>query len=747
MTASQKKPVALTQSLTPLQEKAILGIDLAKYSFKFKDENMDKQDSTFKVLSKLQSGDLDTLHSCYSKTVQNEFGYSITLVALFGRLELDPNSGPLVLKRLVDIELENLPLFSNMLAWNYLEKIIFNLSNTMFKQITSWDQLRESYYKSGANERSILFSIFLYWIGFELFKNNRKELKHVASNLCDYFNKYGSAIHFPKANVVNKDINPLANLLIYLFRNEKYSPLLDISKGIKQLIQVTYQNSKIMKLWCLSAIRKQNLNECKTTFKTYLNYMDDYKVKHKGSYHDLFDFVNLHLDVLNFAITDVRTREQYSELDTWFNQLNEVINENLISIVGDDPSIYSDTLKVFLSHYYDQMGQIYETLMPYSTLASIEKIKKLVVYCQESVKFIKNTGDVDPDIASYYHYRLAFYQHKLGENQSAKKTLSSALKISENSLHCVSLYAKLNTSSEKFLPGACKILSDMVDLVKEDIEKGDRELKLIEKDILLDMYLTTMYLSGMDPNEKKKKSEIKEKLTTRTIVIGDDSNNCAPCTPPIRESKNSLLRKITGGSQKPPRSYHHISTSNSVAINDRVIEKESEARIVHKTLLELSRVLQEVGYWEDSVAAVKNAQKFRPDSLLAQAAREARMGCLFTEMGDKRAFTSLGKAFDILSSHELKNNLEYLTAKAEAIVGLSQLCLRSDSFLDENDKLACKSRCCKYLNELLLTPEFFNDSHIWYTLAEISQEQEEAALLEAVDGWCGVKLLRPMKRL
>jgi hypothetical protein len=559
--------VTVTATLTPIQEKAIFGVDVVKYS-----ENLDSiSDSTIAILKKLQDGDEEMTASWLtSKTITNQFDYAVLLSVLSKHQESSISSSNYdeinkkILIKLVNIELKSLPSFSNILGWDKLNDIGNKINENVFKDcdnIIKYKTKFQSIIETENNFSSILF----YYLAFNYFQNIPHELENLSIELKAYVELFQKKVKFPTATEKNdKEINELMDLLQYLINDSQMNKYLDLYQPINKFIYVTYQNFKVMKLWSLNSINLGLYEESKSTFRTYLDYIKDYVVKHHGEFEDIIDVINTYLFIIEkLSIDNMNNYEEYNELKTWFIKL-EIIVDKLIDVIGDDNSIYHLSLKKKIIEIYFSFGNINENFLKFET-KPFSKINNILNYYTKSVTILQNAKNLkmDEDKISEFYYKYSFYLHKNKDHDLSLKYSKFAMKFSPDRIKYINFYIKLLTGNEEELDNALLISQQVIENLHDTVSKNEEvkiksitwkrdaiEAYLIFLTLLGDAALEALapffgFVNRIFPVEQhlqpvKLKKQALKQVTTSNEKIDD---TCVPCSPSSKEKRLKLLLK------------------------------------------------------------------------------------------------------------------------------------------------------------------------------------------------------------
>lgn len=715
------KSETLTQCLTPIQEKAVLGVDFAKVADA---EMVESSDSTFASLQGIDSLDVATFNSWFTAVVQDQYNYATTVIAMDKLLELGEITGEQAIERLILIETNNLPAFSNLSAWQYLKAVMKKLSTGVFKGVSTFGEFQSKFSK--LNSSNVMNKVFLYLCGYFHFQsiNSPLEIKELVKSLTEFCYTYSKGLEFPKAETSNNElINPLLNLLIYLWR--KPNVRFEIGKYIVKYVQSTYHNSRVAKILCLNSIKLNHPKECLAAFKTYINYIDDYKVKHKGVYDDLIATISLYAVVLEYLSRHMKTYDDYKEIHGFSIKLKDLILEFLIYFVGDDSRYYISELQNYLNFIYSTVATIYENCIPFSDKSIEESVDEMVRITTKAIKSISKNQNVNKKRLAYNFYKNSYYLHKSGDDEGAIKRIKRALVNDPDNVSYLSFLVKLYSGDEETYSMAVELAADVLE---NALLLPERRNSLKVKNDIIELYLIYLtllkfeavdHLGGLfgvlnelfDNQFKQLKTKQhlvrpkQQQQQRQTNTIGDyNEDGCSPCEPTKtrRLFGSNSIRKSTS-SKRPASTPTATTTSTSNLI------VTLEMRSIQKIWLNISRLLQGLDSLEGALDAVDAAE-----AIYANGECNARRGCVLLAMGESMEGTKW-----------VERALEKTTggiSSAEAVVALYYF----------GGSSAAESRAQSLAAVLVGQSEFVRDIHLLVVVG---------ALSKSTRAWNGVKIL------
>lgn len=702
----------LTQSLTPLQEKAVLGVDFSKYT----DADMvESSDTTFVTLQGIASIDETTLNTWFTAIVQNQYQYTLVVIAMDKMLESGAITATQAIERLVSIELFNLPAFSNLLAWQYLKSVIRRLSNVEFNAITTFKSFESSWGKVKSSN-GMISKVFLYLSAFFHFQSNTVELKELIKSLNEYSLDYSNTLEFPKAETSNNElINPLMNLLIYLWR--KPNVKFNVAKSLTRCLQTTYHNSRVVKLSCLNAIKLNHPKECMSTFKTYINYINDYKVKHKGVYDDLVDTISLYTVVLEYLSKHIKTHDDFKEVSEFEAQLKHLMCDYLIYFVGDVSAYYIPELQNYLNFVYTTLGVINENCIPFSSKAIDQSIDDMICLTTKAIKSVHDNPTVDKKRLAFNFYKNSYYLHKSGDDDGAIKRIKRAVVNDPDDVSYLTFLIKLYSGDEETHSMAIELAADVL---TNALLLPNKTLK-VKNDIteLYLIYLTLLqsdavdHLAGMFGalNElfndqfkelKVNPNPVKAKVPKPT---GDaNADRCSPCEPTksrkFKFSSGSLSNKKASSGKTVPATVAPAATNGALTL---------EMVYIQKIWLNISRLLQGLDSAEGAMDALEAAE-----GILRNGETEARRGCLLLGQGDLKA----GLRHIEMSLEQSSGGI----SAGEAVMGMYYFGRSEEA----------ETRAKSLAQTLVESVEFTRDAHLLFAVG---------ALHKSTRAWGGMKIL------
>lgn len=590
-------------ALTPIQEKVIFGVDIPQYAQQTNTGITD--DSTISILSKLKEGDKEfTKTWLKSKTIQSQSDYAILVLVLVSQLSKPQDSegadetNKMILDKLCSIELKSLPTISNIVAWNGLDDISKHFSETSFKSCTTLDSFTDKFKHLTEDSSSSMSNILYFYFGFNHFKYSPNELEKNSLKLKTFLDSSQKQCKFPTATQSNsKEVDQLMILAIYLTSNSDLFKDLDLYQTINRYIYVTYQNVRVMKMWCVNSINLGFPNEIRSTFKTYLNYVSDYKIKNNGEYYDLLDVIHTYVSVLEKLSLSIPTIADYNELQCWFKEVEELM-QTFMHIVGDSHVFHLEPLKEMLASTYFSFSMILENFLKMEVIP-INKTDEIIKYLGKSIDSLNNTDKslkLGSLKVSMMYYKYSFYLHKSNNNVLAIANAKHAIKHSPDNVKYINYYVKLLSGEEGNLDNILLILQQVIEKLHESsIDEESYKWSFENKRDALESYLLFLTLLGSSAIDAlapffgfvnkifENQHDLSNALTsTSEKTRGNITNNvrsnkiresnindeaCAPCAPNSKTVKERKIRHVLNP-------LKHISaTSNSASVSESSSKK------------------------------------------------------------------------------------------------------------------------------------------------------------------------------
>lgn len=740
MTIDIPGTIATTLTLTPLQEKAIFGVDILK---NINDEAL-ISDSTMRIWKKLQEGDEGLISGWISsKVVTNEFEYAI-LLSVLSLYQVRNSSevadsfdatNQIVLNRIVENGRNALPSFSNLISWDKLDDIIRVLIQTTFKDTNSFESFRDRFNVLVKSAKSNFGTIIMYLIGFNKFKESKAELKNISESFKSVIDTYYAQFKFPDATRSNaSEVNQLMDLVIYIASDRSLSAYLNIHSSINKYIHVTYHNVKVMKLWCLEALINGSNLEAKSTFRTYINYIKDYKAKHNGGLYDIMDVIHTFLFTLEKISENLRDHEEYRELNSWAKEARHIIDA-LFTIIGTDKTTYHRSLRKKLAEIYYICAVIKENSLKLESEPA-SKIGIISEYLTRSVSYLSNDLKLLPIYVASIYYKHSYYLHKLGLHKKAIKYCKESMRHHPDKIKYINYYVKLLTGDEDNLEKALLISQQVIENLHA---VADSKRSMSWKNDALESYLIFLTLLGdsaievlgpffgfinkifenqefREPKGTSKNSGEEKVLKNTTpaysVVNGnsEDMDGCTSCALSVDSmNKGSTFKsvlKIGSGkgnkkdlSVKAIRRSLHVHRKNSLSTSScspgsqhhpergkttNAMHKEEEILLCHMWLV-LSRLFQANGYEVEALQCVEEAEDLANTPIM-EIGVYARKGCVLatreTQEEVNQGCKYLEKSFTMLEEVSIENSLHMLNNEPrytewscilESIVGVAQV--------------------------------------------------------------------------
>lgn len=674
MTLQIGQPVPRTMS--PEQQRTILGriCDPGAAG----EETQELADTTMEALANLDSVDRKTLEAWFGHVTQNEYNYALTLIAMHQLLASDLIEGEVALKRLVTIETHDLPSFSNILAWQYLKKIVELLSNGYLKSIQTFEELKNEFSKFDSSK--MMNRVAFYLIAASHFKDNKEQLKITSLSLNEFSLQNSREMHFPKAETSNDQlINPLMNLLIYLWTSSSLN--LDLGESLVSYLKNSYHNSRVVQLLCLNSVKQNHRKECLAQFQTYIDYTNDFKIKHKGVYDDLVGCIETYCIVLDYLSKTLESMDDYRTLYRYNEQLNKILSKYLINQVKPESNQHILELQNFLSFVYTKQSDIYENCFSYSSLSIEEQILKMIELTAKAIKSVDQNKTVNQKRLAYNYYKNSYYCHKNGQDDLAIKRIKKALTNDPNNVDYLLFLIKLYTGDEETFELALSLTQQLLESsLKSGFGSSLKARKQVAETYLIfltllgpeaESYLSDLFITLNDLfNNKFSDVKIKTKEQTKQRTSAKNqlqtyNDLCSPCDSPGRTKRflNKLKSPISSSHSPKTTSRSSEGTIKSSSAHQshpksQTAVPDDESLAVHDILLDLSRLFQSLDMLDSSLESVELALEIYPASAYALA----RQGCVLLALEESER-----------ASRCFEKSLETGTTVAEAALGIFAL--------------------------------------------------------------------------
>lgn len=688
--------VTVTQTLTPIQEKTIFGVDIPAY-LKNNDGGLCDTilDSTLAVLKKIEQKDEDLTKSWLeSKKISNEFDFAILLYLLSCRQKENNNDNidninSFVFKTIASVNMKALPSFSNIMAWDSLDDISLFFSQTSFSSCTTLETFTSKFNQLYGKHESVFSKVLYFYFACNHFKNSSDQLELVCSAFESFFEACQKQLKFPTANETNaKSINSLVQLAIYLAQDSTMKKHLDIYHSTSKYIYVTYHNIRIMKLWCVNTLNLRTLEETRATFRTYLNYVADYKVKNNGEYYDIVDVIQTYVLVLEHLSSKMTTIEEYRELKVWFNEVLKIMDV-FNAVVGTKVGVFKNSLRTIIATTYFSFASIYENFlnMEVKPFNQIDKICGFLAVTAQTLDHRSSELKLDDTEVSFIYYVYSFYLHKSRKNDDAIKYAKHAMRHSPDNIKYINYYVKLLSGNEDNLETALSISQQVIELLHQSINTEDPiKWSVDRKRDALEAYLIFLTLLGEsaidvlapffgfvnkvfgnqqtleDVRNKNLNSKSKTSSNRNTKNRNNESDEiCSPCVPnsssststnsqPVKERRLRSLLHIRRRNHEQSNSNNNsnrlgnsirkslqINRSNSTKSHDKHTTNVSRSAANYGSLtpkevsslrmmwLTLSRLFQAAGDIETSLQCVDEADEYSVAAMMLSSKNEKKI--------------------------------------------------------------------------------------------------------------------------
>lgn len=486
MTADETMAATLTQTLAPNQEKTILGVNVPLYHAKQK-HNEESVDSTVAIMQKYNNNEDEFKELWFNTKCKNQFDYAMILLAL--KKCDDANE---VFNKLV--EFDHLPILSNIVAHDVLDDFSTEFNKTIFLKIQGVEEFQETFNKY-CNSKSSFGKILYFYFGLKFFKNNNKQLFKLSDELKKFLDSKYNEFTFPTAGQSNtKEINQLMSL-VNIFIDKPAGKFFNLYDTITKYISISYHNILLMKIWTFIALQKGLFSEAKRTFHTYLNYINDNKIKNNGEYYDLLDVIQTYNYVLIKLSNHIKSNVESTELKKWFNEVSNIMNETVIKFIDTDTDVYLPCLKKILTFIYLSFALINENILRFENNEIIEKMEEIKKFLYKSIQCIESDLKLSDDTYSFIYYKYSYYLHKTFEHELALKYSKYAIKHSPDDVGYLNYHIKLLTGDENSIDKALLISQQTIENLTElAIEDDSSRWNINKKKNAIESYLIFLTL-------------------------------------------------------------------------------------------------------------------------------------------------------------------------------------------------------------------------------------------------------------
>ena len=744
-------------------------------------------DSTVAGLLSLRDGTPEMIAIAIKKPIATQFDYAVVLSILANSYPTYTVTATMALDRLLRVELQTLPLATNVVAWEHLETTVklinaeFGVSSTSFATYVKTFAAVTAKVKV---DNAIWKDVIMHLCAFAQFSNSRDTLKEVLDSWTAYLETAQKTLKFPTATTSNASVvNSLMSLTTYLLKRSLSSrsslSLPSLKNALSKYTYTTYHNSNVMKLWCMDALCQGAYDEARATFKTFLDYTRDHATKHGGCYDDVVDVLQTYVYVLQELI-QYANEETVGEVREWYADAMGLA-ECIQSAAGGKVGEYTSALRKMLVDVYWGFAKIAEGLLEfeYDAFSAIDTVVIPLNQCVDMMSGIELGKSHGEYIATIW-YKHSFYMHKSGQHGIAMSSCKAAIKAAPNDIKYLNYYVKLLSGDEDRVDEALTVSQQIVESLKVDggvtmnshkWKKDAVEAHLIFLTLLGDAaiealpaffaFVNTVFGESTTTDTKQLAEKKVIRTTNGHAQVNGNGNGmrhegherqeeaCAPCGPSPSSQEGRVKRLLHIHTRKPSTASSAITSATTSA---RVGESKSTVKSKSKTKtktasstdsalqqhlwLSLSRVLETCGDLAGALECVSEAERFAINDVSASVAVKARRGCVLHAMGDPAGAALLRGAVESAFDSGLSGRPEM--GVCEAVVGALQ-CRGLASSSSSSSLLAVGSSVVR----ALLRSVFWGDCAALRILEREVEEEEEKGEEEDAElsGWHGLLVL------
>ncbi|KAG7923910.1 hypothetical protein KL905_000064 [Ogataea polymorpha] len=612
------------------------------------------------------------------------------------------------------------PSSTNLVAWDCLHKILARLAAEKFAKVTTKQEFDSVFAKLAGDSTLTTFGAMVqHLIAFRVLGDSdevRSSFEHtVMSRL--------SKLSFPKATESNHEIDLLIDTVIFVFQYHHQD--LPVDTIIEQGLRKSYQNIPLMKLWCLASIQKSDTDTLVPAYRVYLGYNHERRVQNFGSHIDIFETIDLSSSVLGYLVSTKLQRNLYDQVVVWYNDLRNMVEKDLMEMLGEGPYTVLLTRKL-ASNWYN-IGKISQQLCHTNTVTSEildSRLSNTLKYFEQAVQLVQSlpAGQANDTQIGRWYFDYAFSLIKTGRLKDATKNLKIAIKNDPDNIKYLNMITLVYSATEENLDKALKISSEVILNLKSQLADTDpAELSSSRKWDILQMFMTYITLVGADQDTFEAVEcmpmffEVVHHLFGAEISPGDSAVAQEVSEKLAENGKKNILRKIKSGRGKKAATVRETNSLNS-----------QETKMVHDIWLWTSKLFEKQDMVDDAEGSVAEAVAVQSETYLTHA----RLGQLYIGLNNKRALQELEASLDLKED-----------GNVEAILGFSNLVLFANDnsvFISDVDRMAAISRCKNYLESLTTNYKYFQISDIYYDLAHIyelmgDRENQERCLTKCVE--------------
>ncbi|KAG7728743.1 hypothetical protein KL933_001976 [Ogataea haglerorum] len=619
---------------------------------------------------------------------------------------------------------DRFPSNTNLVAWDCLHKILARLAAQKFVHVTSKQEFDAVFAKlAGENTLSTFGAMVQHLLAFTVLPDSDEVRSSFEGTVMSRLSK----LNFPKATESNHEIDLLIDAVIFVYQHHRQDVPVDTI--IEQGLCKSYQNIPLMKLWCLAAIQKNDVDTLVPAFRVYLGYNHERRVQNFGGHVDIFETIDLSSSVLRYLVSAKLRRNVYDQVVVWYNDLRNVVEKDLTEMLGEGP--YTELLTRKLVSVWYGLGKISQLLCNTHTVTKEildARLRSTLQYFEHTVQLVQSLPAHQPNDTQtgrlYFDYAFALI--KMGRLKDAIRNLKIAIKHDPDNVQYLNMITLVYSATEENLDKALKISSEVILNLKSQLAETDPAvLSSSRKWDILQMFMTYITLVGADQDTFEAVEcmpmffEVVHQLFGSEISTGESAAveevSEKAGEKAAENGKKNILRKIKSGRGKKPATVHVTNNLNS-----------QETKMVHDIWLWTSKLFEKQEMMDDAEGSVAEAVAVQSETYLTHA----RLGQLYIGLNNQRALQELE------ASLELKED-----GNVEGILGFSNLVLFANDnsvFTSDGDRMAAISRCKNYLESLTTNYRYFQISDIYYDLAHVyelmgDRENQKKCLAKCVE--------------
>ncbi|ESW98463.1 hypothetical protein KL918_005187 [Ogataea parapolymorpha] len=612
------------------------------------------------------------------------------------------------------------PSSTNLVAWDCLHKTLARLAAEKFANVTTKQQFDSVFAKLAGDSTLTTFGAMVqHLLAFRVLGDSNEVKSSFEHTVMSRLSK----LSFPKATESNHEIDLLIDTVIFIYQYHRQD--FPVDTIIEQGLRKSYQNIPLMKLWCLASIQKNDIDTLVPAYRVYLGYNHERTVQNFGGHIDIFETIDLSSSVLGYLVSTKLQRNLYDQVVVWYNDLRNMVEKDLIEMLGEGPYTVLLTRKLALIWY--MLGKISQQLCHTNTVTKEildSRLSNTLKYFEHAVQLVQSLPAHQPNDTQIgrWYFDYSFSLIKMGRLKDAIKNLKIAIKHDPDNIQYLNMITLVYSATEENLDKALKISSEVILNLKSQLAETDpAELSSSRKWDILQMFMTYITLVGADQDTFEAVEcmpmffEVVHQLFGSEISPGDSAAVEEVSEKVSENGKKNILRKIKSGRGKKPATVRVTNNLNS-----------QETKMVHDIWLWTSKLFEKQDMVDDAEGSVAEAVSVQSETYLTHA----RLGQLYIGLNNKRALQELEASLDLKED-----------GNVEGILGFSNLVLFANDnsvFISDVDRMAAISRCKNYLESLTTNYKYFQISDIYYDLAHIyeltgDRENQERCLTKCVE--------------